>query len=293
MIEARALDLPAATKKDGKADFDLHRLAAAVVLIELSRHYTGFEGLCGAKDWQSLGMHYLATTDYKDDDSTAKQFLSTAVQRDPGNWLAQVALHSHLWREAEEFDDMQRYGKWLADAYGKMTENHDPEDELQVGSAKKGYEALRIRVQITRTAVAINAAFKASPQHPALDDARRELARLCVALYLCDRAGTTDDPWLRATRARAAAESELWKGTTALETELAAIVAASSDLGLSTRAVHHQVLRWSALPKGPTAHYSLGCSLATRGSAPDRRGALTEFIQARTDSKLSGSSDIG
>jgi hypothetical protein len=81
---------------------DLHRLAAAVVLTTLAEKHDGFEGLCEATDWRSLGLHYVATTDFEDSPEEARPLLARAAELDPDNLSAQVAWRHAVYREATE-----------------------------------------------------------------------------------------------------------------------------------------------------------------------------------------------
>jgi hypothetical protein len=89
------------------------KLAAALVLATLAARHNGFEGLCGARDWRSIGLHYIATTDYKTDTEMARQLLARALDFDLGNRPALVALQHSLHREAHEVPELRRYGEWL------------------------------------------------------------------------------------------------------------------------------------------------------------------------------------
>ncbi|RNE62590.1 hypothetical protein [Cryobacterium tepidiphilum] len=91
----------------------LSKLAASFVLATLAQHHDGFDALCGATDWRSIGLHSLATTDYKNNREAARQLLTRAVDFDSANRPALVALQHALHREAHEVDELRRYGEWL------------------------------------------------------------------------------------------------------------------------------------------------------------------------------------
>ncbi|HEX4058027.1 MAG TPA: hypothetical protein VHX87_06905 [Galbitalea sp.] len=70
----------------------LLEFVAAAIVVTLSRSYAGFDGLCGAKDWKSVGLQYVATTRYEGARETQLKMLLEAMTLDPGNLLAEVAL---------------------------------------------------------------------------------------------------------------------------------------------------------------------------------------------------------
>ncbi|KFF58846.1 hypothetical protein JF66_15445 [Cryobacterium sp. MLB-32] len=112
---------------------DLYRLAAAVILMRVSKKYRGFDGLCGATEWKSVGLHFLATkVPVKNDE--AIELLTYAVDDDPQNRLAALSLNWQLHRYATDPDEIQRHATWLL---GQLDEI---KDEVE------GYEALRHRL---------------------------------------------------------------------------------------------------------------------------------------------------
>jgi hypothetical protein len=112
---------------------DLHRLAAAVVLTTLAEKHDGFKGLCEATDWRSLGLHYVATTDFDDSPKEARPLLARATELDPDNLSAQVAWRYAVYREATEAPDLKAYIRWL-----DVTIEHVTEGEAG-GRAREGH----------------------------------------------------------------------------------------------------------------------------------------------------------
>lgn len=113
---------------------DLYRLAAAAILIEVSKKYWGFDGLCGATDWRSVGLHFIATTDALNDKHRATTLLTCAVDDDPKNRLAVLALNWRRHRYATGADEIHRHATWLMGEYE------------EVRGQKEGYGALRNRI---------------------------------------------------------------------------------------------------------------------------------------------------
>ncbi|HWK92796.1 MAG TPA: hypothetical protein VNR17_11105 [Luteimicrobium sp.] len=126
---------------------DLHRFAAAVVMTTLARAYPDdFRGLCGATDWRSLGLHYVATTDFQDDRDEQRRILARSLERDPGNWLAQLAYHNVTMRYEDDPRVLRAYRTWLTEV---LRRELDTPDE----------RSLALRALYTRLSVDVNAAF--------------------------------------------------------------------------------------------------------------------------------------
>ncbi|MDF9877556.1 hypothetical protein [Cellulosimicrobium cellulans] len=166
------------------AKVDLHRAAAAVVLMTLSRHHPGFEGLCGATEWRSLALYYVAQTDLAARSEHKRSLLARAVGLDPANDLAQVAFANATARRDTTREDLDEYRRWL-DAFVGRTEGLD------------GYRSLRLRALYSRAVVATNACFAAHrdtrPPLGHLDaGARRAVRELLAALGEERTAGRED-----------------------------------------------------------------------------------------------------
>lgn len=231
---------------------DLHRLAAAVAITTLDRYHDGFEGLCGATDWRSLGLYYIATTDLDGTDHQSET-LARAVDHDPDNLLAQVAWRHSLCRDSDRPDDLRTYVEWL-------TENLP-------ASGSAGRTALRQRMLLSRAAATVNYYYANGETFDVLRHAApvtavgsvrtsTVFAELVTELEAQDEARTT----LRRAARPAAAAMALW----ALEKP---VPAAADDPGRTL------LREWMAYPAGPAGHYNLGCYYATR-PVPDRERAL-------------------
>ncbi|WP_409334193.1 hypothetical protein, partial [Cellulosimicrobium cellulans] len=134
------------TSAAAAAQVDLYRAAAAVVLLTLARHHAGFEGLCGATSWRSLALQYVAQSDLAHAQDRERELLARAVDVDPRNDLAQVALAHAEGRHHTLREDLAAYGGWL-DRFVTRTEG------------RSGYRSLRLRAQYSRAATAVNACF--------------------------------------------------------------------------------------------------------------------------------------
>ena len=112
-IDRAILRLPVSAGAATGVASDLYRMAAAVILIEVSKRYAGFDGLYGATDWRSVGRHFIATTEAADDRGRAIELLEYAVYDDPKDRLASLTLKWQRHRYATDGDEIQAYATWL------------------------------------------------------------------------------------------------------------------------------------------------------------------------------------
>ncbi len=164
-------------------------LAAGVVIVALSRAHPGFEGLGGATDGRSVGLQYVATTTFTDDHRTAMLLLGRALQIDPGNRAADVALQNLLHRRATDAVELRAYRDSLAETA----------DSLQ----RDGHTLLAQRVLITYFAVLVNlhAAAPTTLRPYDLPQRHLQMEKLLAETERRDRV-TEQDPLLLATRQR-------------------------------------------------------------------------------------------
>ena len=113
---------------DGGDTVDLDKFVAAFALMILSTQYTDVEGLAGTGSWRSLGLHFVASTDLRDDASDARAIaiLSHAVDLDPDNHPASLMLQYRLHRYGTEFDELRRYADWLSVETAHLEAEHSP-----------------------------------------------------------------------------------------------------------------------------------------------------------------------
>lgn len=149
---------------------DLHRFAAAAVLVTLSRHSTGFAALWGMTDWRSLGLHYVATTDYAApaDKDAREAALVRAIEHDRRNLPAMVAFRHSGQRESTTPDDLAAYLDWLIGMRAVLAAGSDVP-----------WEPLRLRVHMSLVCTACNYLAADGPESPG-SHAGRE-ARLSAA----------------------------------------------------------------------------------------------------------------
>ena len=113
---------------DDDNDVDLDKFVAAFALMVLSTQYTDVEGLAGTGSWRSLGLHFVASTELRDDDRDARAvaILSHAVDLDPGNHPASLMLQYRLHRYATGFEELRRYADWLSAEAAHLEAEHSP-----------------------------------------------------------------------------------------------------------------------------------------------------------------------
>lgn len=125
---------------------DLYKMVSAAIVATVAPHYEGFEGLCGATDWRSIGLHCIATTeDYSGSKSQASELLGRANNFDGNNITAEIALQYILHREATKRNELERYCDWLLTKISQLEAKTEP-----------GYENLILRTKLTYLACLLN-----------------------------------------------------------------------------------------------------------------------------------------
>lgn len=141
---------------------ELHAMAAAFIVSTLAQHYQGYEGLCGATDWRSIGLQYLATTDYAGQEEVQKKMLARAVELDPGNLLASASLMNLLYRHEPAYTiGLQRYESWLqleSEEIEKMNSYVTKRGRAKSACIElfEGHRGLLYRLRLTQLSVGIN-----------------------------------------------------------------------------------------------------------------------------------------
>ena len=97
----------------GETKLDPDKLAAAAIIATLADHYSDFNGLNGATQWESIGLHFVATTDYRSAPETRALILAAALDVDPGNRAAALALKQALYGASVEPQETLDYAIWL------------------------------------------------------------------------------------------------------------------------------------------------------------------------------------
>ena len=137
----------------GGPDLHLDKIAAAFVVSTIAKHHQGFEGLCGATDWRSVGQQFIATTDYSSNKDYSCRLLASAVDLDPENLLAEAALQNKMHRRSTDRHELESYAKWLWDKQSKL-------GRPAPGATLPGseFESLLLRLRFSYLCVAINLA---------------------------------------------------------------------------------------------------------------------------------------
>jgi hypothetical protein len=129
------------------------KIVAAVILATLAPRHAGFEALCGAKDWRSIGLHSLATTDFKRDNVQSARLLALALDHDPENLPALVALKHVLHREQRDPGQLRRYGEWLTAQSDAIADGHP---FPKASGDQDGYIDLHRRILLTYFVTVLN-----------------------------------------------------------------------------------------------------------------------------------------
>ncbi|RFA08515.1 hypothetical protein B7R54_04205 [Subtercola boreus] len=92
-----------------------HLLAfvASAIIVTLAEDYRGFEGLGGARNWQSVGLQYVASVNYLDKPDIQEALLTRALDLDPGNLPADVIYQFDRYEGTHTLADMSTYREWL------------------------------------------------------------------------------------------------------------------------------------------------------------------------------------
>jgi hypothetical protein len=138
----------------------LNKMVAALILSTLAKKHDGFEGLCGATDWRSLGLQYIATTDYRANHKEAVPLLAAAMEYDPRNRTADLALHHHEYRQSHKQEELHFYIDWLKrqELYTRADVTQDYLLNLvdQKNNTKVGFLDLRRRLIINYIIAVLN-----------------------------------------------------------------------------------------------------------------------------------------
>lgn len=126
------------------------RMASAFILVTLAKYHPSIQlGLAGATNWRSVGLQYVATNLFQGDINKTKrtETLAHAVQLDPENIPAQLALRHTTDRKSDNARVLIEYRNWL----------RERENALIAGGLTRS--AVLLRACYTRTAIATNAVF--------------------------------------------------------------------------------------------------------------------------------------
>lgn len=136
---------------------DLHRMTAAVVLCALHEAY-GFPGLGGARSWRSVGLQYIATTDHRGH-PTEWELLAQAVNDDPGNTAALLALWHARYRTSTDGQELKMYASLLKGYLKREQGLEKAEGEYFVRPRREGEDALLMRALYAIAVAKVNGSF--------------------------------------------------------------------------------------------------------------------------------------
>jgi hypothetical protein len=207
------------------------KMAAAAILTTLAQHHSELRGLCGATDWRSVGLHYVATTTVKADGDTASTILGKALNFDPMNLLAEVAIHNYRYRLSDDGPTIKAYFDWLVGQISDVIARIDSGARTRLNETEYENLVLRMRlslVSVARNLIAVDAAYKSQVRQRALEanqalietlkdekhfslpvhDGMRQLSAISLRVFAkrfsfqeddptTGAAWTTSDPWCR------------------------------------------------------------------------------------------------
>jgi hypothetical protein len=167
---------------------DLLTAVAAVILTEMAqRHPKLEEGLCGAKRWESVAAHVVATKPPASQGGRElrRELLAYAVDRDPRNSLALLAYANLLGEGASSPAEIRRHVRRLRTIRVVI--------ERRAGD-RRGYWPLRLRALHTLTAAQLNlaAAESGAARRDAALAAGRTFGSLAQLLTIVHAAAVKD-----------------------------------------------------------------------------------------------------
>lgn len=146
------------------------RMASAFILFTLAQEHPSIKnGLAGASDWRSVGLHYIATTMLVADSQTEQrqQMLARALDLDSGNLAAQLAYRHATDRKSTNPRVLIDYREWLKAR------------ERELVKSQLAQSALLLRARYMRTVVATNAVFaKVPPESKESSDLEKASVRM-------------------------------------------------------------------------------------------------------------------
>ena len=200
---------------------DLLTAASAVIITELAERHVHLKvGLCGARRWESVAAHVVATKPPASDGGAdlRRELLAYAVEIDPRNALAQLAYLDELADGAHDVARLTVYAQRLEILRARIEAQvafEQAKDDR--GNAERGYLPLQLRLAHSLTATRLNIAAAAPPSRRSglALDAATEHRRLTALLR---RAGTvlTDAGGRRFAAALRAVAAELELAVAAL-----------------------------------------------------------------------------
>lgn len=260
------------TVKGSPTEVDPAVLVAAFVITTLDRAHEGFEGLCGATHWRSIGFQYAASGLKAEE---ALPLLKDARSKDPDNWLAAVDLKHRQLRHATAAADLEAYDEWLTRSIARISGSKEPEacqeDWKKDPAPSSGYLPLVIRMRVTQAVCRINLTFASSQKdHPThFKNARDAIVQLCRSLDHPEiaRAVPTDSRWLAAQRSMAASLALSVRVKPTRDDQKRVDPKQDESEHQNEQVLDDAVTSWgSSLRWGrlrPLVHYSLACAYAT------------------------------
>lgn len=245
------------------------KLAAAFIIVTLASKHHGFEGLCGATDWRSLGLHFIATTDTQLHDGRDKVLLGKSIDLDPKNLLAEVAFQNRMFRQSVDPATSEKYAFWLKRKAIEIAR------DIEKGSKSAlGYTFLLYRIRMTYLSVVLNL-----PRTADYDAMRLHAAGVAAGLLNDLKPnGLMPEPLAHSMRLRAVLAYHDLCGPTAW----AAAKAPSDGVVSPLDTWHKEALDSIA----PSTAYDAACSIARNGGEANEPEIRDRLSYAFTDPTL-------
>ncbi|MET4584370.1 hypothetical protein [Pseudarthrobacter sp. PvP022] len=252
------------------------KVAAAVVISTLATKHRGFEGLCGATHWRSIGLHYIATTELDRHPTQAVTLLAQALNDDPLNLPAQLASQYYRYKKSRTEPDLLAFTNWLNARIKDLPDKN--------GRLLKGYEGIYRRLLLNYVLAMLNLHSVRKSVHNELTEAEKN-ETLRIAQLLTERLTKRVPPAdvmgqaMRdvANIAERAIKDIKWPPTAAINQKEQAPAATATKLGDAPRTQDKKTADYGRkpekdwtkaenIPLAPSVAYNLACYLASRTS---------------------------
>jgi hypothetical protein len=256
------------------------KASSAVVLATLAEGHDGFPLLFGATDAASIGLYYIARTEFEKDDATARDLLAQALQNDPHNTLAIIAAESVRYRKSTSVPELVAYSEGLDRQLRGPRNVGDPRKPYLQASTKGGPSPeldLRLRVLTIHGYVTRNLLAALSLQKPTAYTCEVEAAVRTGYSSVSEAITLLTNPRL---------EGVFYERMRLKTAITAAVLAANDNAPEEFPAINSEVARWlgrCTRSWAPDIAYSLICllSILTNRQVPPPLATVDRAERAR------------
>jgi hypothetical protein len=237
------------------------KLVAAAIIAAMGRVDRTVDGLGGRKDWRSIGLHYLATSEFPSDIPRATSLLKEAVRFDSTNVAALIALQNFQHRFDTEPGQLRSYARLLTAQLRDGTSVALPTIN-RLGRYRLPRESAELRLRLLLVRVAIGRNLHASETGREHSDELADSLQFAVELVLL----------LSQRRfARLLGDDEKILAAISLRTLRAAVARDREPLPMITVSAHVAQIksagdfRTAQISNSPVIAYSFACHLVHSG----------------------------